>query len=144
MKKNHILQFAFDEIRVVSEFALENMFNQIVQKGEKKLVIDLWSIEEYGYWFFLLSTLKVNKDSCLENHSEKENIKIKKIFNIFYKQLLSMSVDEKKCFDNIIGNDSKMLIKCSDYLFSLLIERENFFYIFDELKGKYNNLNIFK
>lgn len=142
LKEYHVVQFAFDEIRVVSMVALENIFRAIEKKGKRQLVINLWEIEEYGYWFYLLGTLNVNREICIVNHYEDTKVEMKKIFDLFYLQLASMSVDKQDSFDCVNCKNDNIVLTCSEYLFDLIVKKEKRFCILDELKGKYNFLCI--
>ncbi len=143
MENLHILSFIFDEIRVISEFALENIFREISKKG-RMLNISLWTIEGYDYWIYLLNTLNANKENCKVEEANGSKVKMKKVFDLFYLQLSGMKVDGQRCFEHVeFRGDDKIVIKCSEYLFELVSTKKNCFCIMDDLRGQCNVLNIF-
>ena len=89
MEKLHVLTFDFDDIRVISESALENIFREISKKGNM-LSINLWKIEGYDYWIYLLNTLNANKENCIVEEKNGNKIKMRKVFELFYLQLSSI------------------------------------------------------
>lgn len=142
MDNLHILTFAFDEIRVISETALENILKEVSKKG-KELTISLWMIEGYDYWVYLLNTLNANKENCKVD-STNNKVKMKKVFDLFYLQLSSMDVDDQNCFVQVeLKGEDKIAIKCSEYFYDLVSRKKNHFSIMDELRGQYRILHIF-
>ena len=142
MENLHILTFAFDEIRVISETELENILKEVSKKG-KELTISLWAIEGYDYWVYLLNTLNANKENCKVDNTNNK-VKMKKVFDLFYLQLSSMNVDDQQCFEQVeFKGEDKIAIKCSDYLYELISKKKNYFSIMDELRGLHRVLHIF-
>ncbi len=143
MEKLHVLTFDFDDIRVISESALENIFREISKKGNM-LSINLWKIEGYDYWIYLLNTLNANKENCKVEEKNGNKIKMRKVFELFYLQLSSMNVDDQRCFEKVeFRGEDKIVLSCNDYLYKLILNKENYFGIMDELRGQYRFLHIF-
>lgn len=144
-----VLDFINDEVRIVSNEALEKTLQVLAKSKRNKIRLKLSKIAGYRYWAYLLNTFNSNYGNCCLDWWEKGQfpLNIVEIFILFGKQLEGLRVDGERCFDlvEVVGQndlDAQLIVVCREEFIKFLRDNESNFNIFDDLSGQYVKLSI--
>lgn len=143
------MDFINDEVRIVSNEALEKMLQVLAKSKRNKIKLKLSKIAGYRYWAYLLNTFNSNYSNCHLDWWDKGQypLNIVEIFKLFGKQLEGLRVDGERCFDKVEvveqdDLDAQLTLVCREEFIKSLRDNRSSFSIFDDLSGRYVNIYL--
>lgn len=146
---DYVLDFIHDEVRLVSNEALERTLQALAKSKRNKIRLKLSKIAGYRYWAYLLNTFNSNYSNCHLDWWDKGQfpLNITEIFQLFGKQLEGLRVNGERCFDKVEvleqdDLDAQLTVICREEFINSLRDNKSGFSIFDDLSGNYIKISI--
>lgn len=141
---DYVLDFINDEVRIVSNEALEKTLQALAKSKRNKIRLKLSKIAGYRYWAYLLNTFNSNYSNCYLDWWDKGQfpLNIVEIFKLFGKQLEGLRVDGERCFETVEvveenDLDAQLTLICKEKFIKTLQDNKSSFSILDDLTGHY-------